>query len=71
MVRARVVTVGMKVNVSYIDFGNTEVVVALGLKINAPASAEVMSARDLPKQKTQEVLEETLMEVILYFNLVK
>merc|ERR1719318_1201008 len=29
----------------------------------APASAEVMLARDLPKQKTQEVLEATLMEV--------
>ena len=76
--RARVVTVDKKVTVSFIDFGNTEVVsvddvyeLPSGLEMMAPASAEVMLARDLPKQKTQEVLEETLMEVILYFNLVK
>merc|ERR1719470_627961 len=68
--RARVVTVEKKVTVSYIDFGNTEVVsvgdvyeLPPGLEMMAPASAEVMLARDLPKQKTQEVLEGTLMEV--------
>merc|ERR1719318_2216316 len=68
--RARVVTVDKKVTVSYIDFGNTEVVsvddvyeLPSGLEMMAPASAEVMLARDLPKQKTQEVLEATLMEV--------
>ena len=67
------VTVEKKVTVvSYIDFGNTEVVgvdnvyeLPSGSEMMAPASAEVMLARDLPKQKTQEVLEETLMEVIL------
>ena len=55
---------------SYIDFGNTEVVsvedvyeLPSGLEMMAPASAELMLARDLPKQKTHEVLEETLKEV--------
>ena len=68
--RARVVTVEKKVTVSYIDFGNTEVVsvddlyeLPSGLEMMAPASAEAMLARDLPKQNTQEVLEGTLMEV--------
>ena len=71
--RARVVTIDKKVTVDYIDFGNTEVVgvedvyeLPSGLEMIAPASAEVLLARDLPKQKTQEVLEETLMEVKIF-----
>ena len=39
----------------------------VGLEMMAPASAEVMLARDLPKQRTQEVLEQTLMEVIFCY----
>ena len=34
-----------------------------GLEMLAPASAEVVLARELPKQNTQQVMEETLMEV--------
>merc|ERR1719153_1997553 len=33
-----------------------------GLEMLAPASAEVVLARELPKQNTQQVMEETLME---------
>ena len=32
------------------------------LEMIAPASAEALLARDLPKQKTQDVFEETIME---------
>ena len=69
--RARVVTVGQKITVNYVDFGDTDIVASSevfsfpsGLDMLAPSAAEVVLARELPKQKTKEVLEESLMEVI-------
>jgi len=68
--RARVVSVDSKATVAFIDFGNSDVVsgedlyeLPPGLEMLAPASAEVVMARELPKQKTQQALEESLMEV--------
>merc|ERR1719376_1582563 len=68
--RARIVCIDSnKVTVAFIDFGNSDLVTELdiyelppGLEMLAPASAEVVLARDLPKQNTQQVMEETLME---------
>merc|ERR1719427_1265170 len=59
-----------KVTVAFMDFGNSDLVseeviyeVPPGLEMLAPASAEIVLARELPKQNTQQVMEETLMEV--------
>merc|ERR1719376_1239651 len=68
--RARIVSIDSnKVTVAFIDFGNSDPVseedvyeLPQGLEMLAPASAEVVLARDLPKQNTQQVMEETLME---------
>ena len=69
--RARVVGIdNNRITVAFIDFGNSDLVseadiyeLPHGLEMLAPASAEVVLARELPKQNTQQVLEETLTEV--------
>ena len=76
--RARIACIEKNyVTVTFIDFGNSDLVteseifeLPSGLEMLAPASAEVVLARELPKQNTQQVLEETLMEVscmLIYF----
>ena len=68
--RARIVSFSKEVTINYIDFGDMDTVglsevfhMPLGLEIMAPAAAEVVLARELPKQNTKKVLEESLMEV--------
>jgi len=67
--RARVVSIDSKVTVAFIDFGNIDVVediyeLPIGIEMLAPASAEVVTARELPKQNTQQILEDVLMEAV-------
>merc|ERR1719508_688314 len=68
--RARVVAIDKKLTVKYIDFGDIDVVAVTDaydlpsdLELLAPAAVEVVPARELPKQRTKEMLEDTLMEV--------
>jgi len=67
--RARVVSIDSKVTVAFIDFGNIDVVtdiyeLPVGIEMLAPASAEVVLARELPKENTQQILEHVLMEAV-------
>ena len=68
--RARVVDISKKLTLKYVDFGDIDVValtdvynLPCDLEMLAPAAAEVVLARELPKQRTKEMLEETLMDV--------
>merc|ERR1719466_721450 len=65
--RARVVTINKKLTVKYIDFGDIDVIAVTDayelpsdLELLAPAAVEVVPARELPKQRTKEMLEDTL-----------
>merc|ERR1719158_2778842 len=70
--RARLVGIdNNRITVAFIDFGNSDLVseadiyeLPLGLEMLAPASAEVVLARELPKQNTQQILEHVLMEAV-------
>ena len=73
--RARVTTINKKLTVKYIDFGDIDVIAVTDayelpsdLELLAPAAVEVVPARELPKQRTKEMLEDTLMEVRLSFS---